>query len=56
MSDPIRTTLDAARAEAAMLARGAAQTTRGWLRRNVWALLGIAATALVAAGLALLLR
>ena len=50
MSDPIVT---AAKTEATQLATEAKGAAQGWLRRNVWGLLALAATALVVAALAL---
>jgi hypothetical protein len=56
MTDPIKTALDAARTEASTLANAATGVAQGWLGRHVWGLLGVAAAALVLAGLALMLR
>lgn len=56
MTDPIQTALDTAKTDANALARQATGATQGWLRRNVWGLLGVAATGLLVAALTIALR
>lgn len=56
MTDPLQTALDAAKSDATALAQQATGTARGWLRRNIWGLLGVAVTAVAVAALTLALQ